>query len=74
MAVSRTLELDFLTQLSKTHKLRVHNAKENLDSGEISNAMDNIITANIFSGSGGELTTKKGARMIVKETTDFDLI
>ncbi len=74
MAVARTLELDFLTELSRTHKLRVQNAREDISNAEISSAMDEIITANIFSGSGGELTTKKGARMIVKETTDFSLI
>lgn len=74
MAVARTLELDFLTELSRTHKLKVHNAKDDLSAGEITSVMDEIITANIFSGSGGELSTKKGARMIVKETTDYILI
>ncbi len=74
MAAVRTLELDFITQLSKTHRLRVQNAKEDIDTGVINSAMNGIIAANIFSGSGGELTSKKSARMIVRETTDFDLI
>lgn len=74
MAVARILELDFLTELSRTHKLRVQNAREDLTGAEISSAMENIITANIFSGSGGELTARKGARVIVKETTNFNLV
>ncbi len=74
MAVQKTLELDFTSELNKTHRLRVYNAKNGVTDQEINTAMDDIITANIFSGSGGELTGKAGARMIVREVTDFELI
>jgi hypothetical protein len=36
--------------------------------------MDQIITANLFSGSGGELTGKVNARIITKETEDISLL
>ncbi|HZJ84000.1 MAG TPA: DUF2922 domain-containing protein [Syntrophomonadaceae bacterium] len=74
MAVQKTLELDFLNQLNRTHRLRVYNAKDELVTPEIVAVMDEIIDKNIFSGSGGELTGKISARMVIRETTEFDLI
>lgn len=74
MAVQRTLELDFVNEFNKTHKMRVYNAQEDINPAQIIGVMDDIITANIFSGSGGALTGKKSARMVVRETTDFDLV
>jgi hypothetical protein len=74
MAIQKTLELDFMSQLNKTHRMRVYNAKDDLTSLEISAVMDEIITRNIFSGSGGELTGKVGARMVIREITDFEFI
>ncbi|HZK44086.1 MAG TPA: DUF2922 domain-containing protein [Syntrophomonadaceae bacterium] len=74
MAVAKTLEMDFLTELNKTHRFRVYEVKDDVTPLEIGGVMDDVIVANIFSGSGGELTSKKAARMIVKETTEFDLV
>ena len=74
MATQVTLEMDFMTELLKTHKIRVYNAKPALTASEISTAMDSIITENIFNTSGGELTSKAGARLITKETSDFELV
>ncbi len=74
MNIQRTLELDFLSQLNKTHRLRVYNAKNDISPQEIAAVMDEIIDKNIFSGSGGELTGKIGARMVIRETTEYDLV
>ena len=74
MAIQRTLEMDFATELNRTHRLRVYDARQDLTSTEIASVMDNIVAKNIFNGSGGELTGKVNARIVTKETEDFALV
>lgn len=74
MALQKTLEMDFATELNRTHKIRVYDAREDLTPAEVSAAMNQIIAANIFSGSGGELTGKVNARVITKETEDISIL
>lgn len=73
MAVQRTLEMDFSTELNKTHRMRIYDARESVTSAEVNAAMDDIIAKNIFSGTGGELTGKIKAQLVSKETTDINL-
>lgn len=74
MAIQRTLEMDFMTELSKLYRMRVYDAKETLDAAQISTAMDAIIDENIFNTTGGELISKAAARIVTRETADFELI
>lgn len=70
----RILEMDFSTELGRTKTIRVYEAKESLTGAEVSAVMDNIIAKNIFAGSGGNLTGKTGAQIIVTTTTDLTLV
>jgi hypothetical protein len=74
MAIQKTLEMDFATELNRTHRIRIYDVRDDITPAEISAAMDQIITANLFSGSGGELTGKVNARIITKETEDISLL
>jgi len=74
MAIQRTLEMDFMTELSRLYRMRVYDASEALTAGEISTAMDAIIAENIFNTTGGELTSKAAARIVTRETADFELV
>jgi hypothetical protein len=74
MALQKTLEMDFATELNRTHRIRIYDVRDDITPAEISAAMDQIITANLFSGSGGELTGKVNARIITKETEDIDVL
>lgn len=70
----RILEMDFSTELGRTKTIRVYEAKESLTGAEVSAVMDNIIAKNIFAGSGGNLTGKAGAQIVVTTTTDLTLV
>lgn len=74
MAIQRVLQMDFATELGRNHRIRVYDAREDLTASEVSSAMDQIVTSNIFSGSGGELTGKSAAQITVSETTELVLI
>ena len=73
MASTRTLELQFTTEMGKTGRISVYEPKTDLTAAAIEAAMDQIIATNIFSGTGGEFTGKSGARIVTRDVTEFDL-
>jgi hypothetical protein len=73
MATERTLEMDFATELNRTQRLRVYDARQDLTATDISTVMSNIISKNIFNGSGGELTGIIAARVVTKDVEEFEL-
>lgn len=73
MAVQRVLQMDFTTELGRNHRLRVYNAREDLTAAQVSAAMDQIVSNDIFSGTGGSFTGKSGAQIVVSETTELEL-
>ena len=73
MALQRTLEMSFATELNRAHNIRVYDVREDITASEISTAMDNIISKNIFGSTGGNLTGKIGARVVTKDTEEFEL-
>jgi len=74
MAVERTLEMDFNTELGRTQRVRVYDAKDPITGAEVAAAMDSIIAKNIFTSTGGNLTSKLDARVIVTDSSDLDLV
>lgn len=71
--MNKVLEMSFSTELGRTQKLRVYDAREDLTPVEINSAMDEIITRNIFSSSGGQLNGKVSARLVTTTVEEFDL-
>ena len=74
MAVARTLEMDFNTELGRTQRIRINDAKDPLTGAQVAAAMDSIINKNIFTGTGGNLTAKIDARVIVTDSSGLDLV
>ncbi|HHV16781.1 MAG TPA: DUF2922 domain-containing protein [Gelria sp.] len=73
MAAQRTLEMSFGTELNRTHNIRVYDVREDITASEISTAMDNIISKNIFGSTSGNLIDKIGAKVVTKDTEEFEL-
>ncbi|NLE27417.1 MAG: DUF2922 domain-containing protein [Clostridiaceae bacterium] len=73
MAVQRTLEMDFATELGKTQRMRVYDIRADITAAEISSTMDLIISKNIFGSATGDYTGKVGARLISRDVESFDL-
>ncbi len=71
---SRTLEMTFATELDKKQVIRVAEARSDVTDAEVTAAMDNIISKNIFSGAGGELVEKVSARLITTQIDEFDIL
>jgi hypothetical protein len=71
--MAKVLEMQFATELGRSQTIRVYEAKEDLTDAEVIAAMDNIITKNIFSGTGGALTGKLSAQIVTTTTQDISL-
>ena len=72
--MSRVLEMTFNTELGASKTLRVIDAKDPLTGTEVATAMDSIIAANIFSGTGGELTGKIEAQIVTTTSNELSLV
>lgn len=72
--MERTLEMIFATELNKKQTIRLNNAKSDLTAAQINAAMDNIISKNIINGSAGSLTSKVGARIVTRDSSEITLI
>lgn len=70
---TRVLELTFSTELNKNHVIRINNARADLTAGEAVTVMDDIVSRNIFSGPGGEITGKVRAQIVSRQVEDLVL-
>jgi len=73
MAVSRTLQMEFSTELGSTYTLTVYEARADLTAAEVAAVMDDIVSRNIINTSYGALTGKVAARVIDKETSELEI-
>lgn len=71
--MAKTLELQFVNEEGKTAKLSIEEPKDSLTPTEISQAMDTILSANVFTSSGGKFVSKKGARIIERQVTEVPI-
>ncbi|MGG3623340.1 DUF2922 domain-containing protein [Bacillus gobiensis] len=70
--MEKTVELQFLDELGKSVRISISEPKDQLTEAEIFTVMDSILTADVFFGSGGRLVAKKGARIVEKNTVDYE--
>ncbi|MDC3417556.1 DUF2922 domain-containing protein [Aquibacillus salsiterrae] len=69
----KTLELKFGNQEDKVVTVSLENPVEPVDAVAVNAAMDAIITQNAFFSSGGDLVTKKSARIVERNVADIQL-
>lgn len=71
--MAKTLELQFGTEFGKTARISVENPKEPVDEDVVKLSMAQIIAADVFTTAGGKLVASKGARVINRDVTDYEL-
>ncbi|WP_243385416.1 DUF2922 domain-containing protein [Bacillus kexueae] len=71
--MAKTLELQFLNEEGKTVRLSIDEPKSTLTSEEVSQAMDVIISSDVFISNGGKFVSKKGARIIDRQVTEMTI-
>lgn len=72
--MAKTLELQFNNSDNKPFSISLSDPVEPVDPAAISAAMDTLLAQNIFTTSGGDLVSKKGARIVERNTSDIVII
>ncbi|MCM3388394.1 DUF2922 domain-containing protein [Ureibacillus chungkukjangi] len=70
--MTQVLELKFDTANGKSMTLTVDNPKENLTGDEVENAMQEIISSNIFHNNGASLVAINQARIVERTVSEFE--
>lgn len=71
--MSKKLELKFLNEDNKTVTFSLDTPIEPVDPTAVQFAMDEIINQGCFFSSGGELVSKKEARIVERTVTEITL-
>ncbi|WML41423.1 DUF2922 domain-containing protein [Neobacillus sp. OS1-2] len=71
--MAKTLELEFSTEFGKTARISVDSPKEPIDEEVVKLSMAQIITSDVFTTASGRFVAAKGARVIERNVTDYEL-
>ncbi len=73
MEQTKRLLMTFKTTDDKKVSLSVDNPREDITEGEIKYAMDLVVSKNIFAPNGGDIVPAVEAKVVVTDTTPYDL-
>lgn len=74
METSTNLIMTFINQGNSKVSLSVQDPREDITEAEIKEAMELVVSKNIFAPNGLDLVSAVDAKVIVTETTPFDLV
>ena len=74
METTKRLVMSFLTSEDKKVSLTVDNAREDINETEIKSAMDLVVEKNIFAPNGSDIVATVEAKVVVTDTTEYDLV
>ena len=72
--MAKTLELEFVTEFGKSARLLVENPKEPIDGSVIKAAMEEMIASGVFTSTNGNFASVKGARVIDRNVTQYEIV
>jgi Protein of unknown function (DUF2922) len=72
--MAKTLELEFVTNTGKNARLSIDNPKEPVDANAVKQSMEQIIASNVFVSTNGSLSAVKGARVIERNVTEYEIV
>lgn len=73
MEQTKRLLMTFKTTDNKKVSLSVDNPREDITESEIKDAMDLVVSKNIFAPNGADIISAVEAKVVVTDTTSYDL-
>ena len=73
MEQTKRLLMTFKTTDDKKVSLSVDNPREDITESEIKDAMDLVVSKNIFAPNGDDIVSAVEAKVVVTDTTAYDL-
>lgn len=74
MNINKKLLMTFKTSDNKKVSLSIDDPREDLTEDEIKAAMDLVISKNIFAPRGADIVSVVEAKVVVTDTTPYDLV
>ena len=74
MEQTKRLVMTFKTDGDRKVSLVVDDPRENISESEIRGAMDLVIAKNIFAPNGDDIVQAVDAKVVVTDTTPYDLV
>ena len=74
METSTNLIMTFINQGNSKVSLSVQDPREDITEAEIKEAMELVVSKNIFAPNGLDLVSAVDAKVVVTETNPFDLV
>lgn len=72
--MAKTLELEFVTELGKSARISIDNPKEPIEEAVVKQSMEAMVASGIFTSTNGNYVAVKGARVIERNVTDYELL
>jgi hypothetical protein len=72
--MAKTLELQFGTEMGGTARITIDNPKEPIETATLKASMNQIIAAGVFFSPTGNFVSVKGARVVDRNVTDYELV
>ena len=72
--VNKRLIITFKTTDEKSVSLSIDDPREDLTEDEIKTAMDLVVSKNIFAPGGSDIAKAVSAKVVVTDTTPYDLV
>ena len=74
METNKRLIMTFKTNDDKRVSLSIDDLREDVTEEEIKTAMDAVLAKGIFAPNGAELASVVDAKVVVTDTTEYDLV
>ena len=74
METTKKLIMSFLTSDDRKVSLSFDNTREDITETEIKSAMDLVVEKNIFAPNAGNIVATVEAKVVVTDTTEYDLV
>ena len=74
METKKRLLMTFMSELDRKVSIAIDDPREDIAEDEIKEVMDLIVEKNIFAPNGCDLVATVDAKIVVTDTTEFDLV
>ena len=74
METKKRLLMTFMSELDRKVSIAIDDPREDIAEDEIKEVMDLIVEKNIFAPNGADLVSTVDAKIVVTDTTEFDLV
>ncbi|CEP97192.1 DUF2922 domain-containing protein [Paraclostridium sordellii] len=74
MKTAKKLLMTFTTKIGRKISISIDDPKDDITEAQIKECMDLIVSKNIFAPYGSEIESAQEAKIVVTDTSEYDLV